>query len=117
MRRTPPHGPPHQRPALHDQLESAANVGLHGVLQSGLRWQAGNARGRPGRPLSSFGDELRKQRELRQITLQEIAEATKVNLRFLEAMERDLEGAPEKAVIDYSFQIMDTPVEMDHTLP
>ena len=30
---------------------------------------------------------------------------------FLEAMERDLEGAPEKAVIDYSFQIMDTPVE------
>jgi len=39
--------------------------------------------------LSSFGEELRKQRELRQITLQEIAETTNVNLRFLEALERD----------------------------
>ena len=39
--------------------------------------------------MSSFGEELRKQRELRQITLQEIAKTTKVNLRFLEALERD----------------------------
>jgi len=39
--------------------------------------------------LSSFGEELRKQRELRQITLQEIAESTKVNLRLLEALEHD----------------------------
>jgi len=39
--------------------------------------------------LSSFGEELRKQREIRQITLHEIAAATKVNLRFLEALERD----------------------------
>lgn len=28
---------------------------------------------------------------------------------FLEKMERDLEGKSEKAVVDYAFQIMDTP--------
>lgn len=39
--------------------------------------------------MPSFGEELRKQRELRQITLQEIAGVTKVKLRFLEALERD----------------------------
>ncbi len=39
--------------------------------------------------MSSFGEELRKQRKVRQITLQEIAAATKVNLRFLQALERD----------------------------
>ena len=38
---------------------------------------------------ASFGDELRRERELRGISLQEIAEATKVSLRFLEAMERN----------------------------
>jgi cytoskeletal protein RodZ len=39
--------------------------------------------------LTSFGEELRRQRELRQVTLEEIAESTKVNLRFLEALERN----------------------------
>lgn len=39
--------------------------------------------------LASFGEELRQQRELREITLEEIAESTKVNRRFLEALERD----------------------------
>jgi len=43
----------------------------------------------------SFGGELRRERELRQISLREIAEATKVNLRYLEAMERnDFEHLP-----------------------
>ena len=37
----------------------------------------------------SFGEELRRERELRQISLREVAEATKINLRFLEAMERN----------------------------
>jgi cytoskeletal protein RodZ len=37
----------------------------------------------------SFGDELRRERELREISLREVAEATKVNIRYLEAMERD----------------------------
>ena len=30
---------------------------------------------------------------------------------FLERMERELEGSPEKAIIDYAFQIMDTPLD------
>ncbi len=43
----------------------------------------------------SFGNELRRERELRQISLREVAEATKVNIRYLEAMERnDFEHLP-----------------------
>jgi cytoskeletal protein RodZ len=45
------------------------------------------ARGIP--PVSSFGEELRRERELRQITLREIAEATKISLRYLDALERN----------------------------
>ncbi len=39
--------------------------------------------------MSSFGETLRRERELRQITLREISEATKINLRYLDALERD----------------------------
>jgi cytoskeletal protein RodZ len=39
--------------------------------------------------MPSFGEELRRERELRGIGLREVAEATKVNIRYLEAMERD----------------------------
>jgi len=39
--------------------------------------------------MPSFGKELRRERELRGIGLREVAEATKVNIRYLEAMERD----------------------------
>jgi hypothetical protein len=43
----------------------------------------------------SFGEELRRERELRQIGLREIAEATKINLRYLEALEtNDFEHLP-----------------------
>lgn len=37
--------------------------------------------------MTSFGEELRRERELRRITLREVAESTKVNLRYLEALE------------------------------
>jgi cytoskeletal protein RodZ len=37
----------------------------------------------------TFGEELRKEREIRGIELREIAEATKISQRFLEALERD----------------------------
>jgi cytoskeletal protein RodZ len=37
----------------------------------------------------SFGEELRRERELREISLREVAEATKINLRYLEALERN----------------------------
>jgi transcriptional regulator with XRE-family HTH domain len=39
--------------------------------------------------LASFGDELRREREIRGISLKEIADATKISKRFLEAIERD----------------------------
>ena len=43
----------------------------------------------------SFGDEMKRERELREISLREVAEATKVNIRYLEAMERnDFEHLP-----------------------
>jgi formylmethanofuran dehydrogenase subunit E len=39
--------------------------------------------------------------------------ALKISIRndFLGLMDRDLEGATEKAVIDYAYRIMDTPVD------
>ena len=39
--------------------------------------------------MPSFGETLKRERELRQISLREISEATKINLRYLEALERD----------------------------
>jgi len=39
--------------------------------------------------MSSFGQELKRERELRQITLREISEATKINIRYLDALERN----------------------------
>jgi cytoskeleton protein RodZ len=39
--------------------------------------------------LASFGDELRREREIRGISLKEIADSTKISKRFLEAIERN----------------------------
>jgi cytoskeletal protein RodZ len=39
--------------------------------------------------MSNFGDELRRERELRQISLREVSESTKISLRHLEALERN----------------------------
>ena len=46
--------------------------------------------------MSTFGQELRRERELREISLREVSEATKISLRYLEALElndfKDLPG-------------------------
>jgi cytoskeletal protein RodZ len=43
----------------------------------------------------SFGEELKRERELREISLREISESTKISLRYLEALERnDFEQLP-----------------------
>lgn len=42
-----------------------------------------------GSGLASFGEDLRKEREIRGISLREIADATKISKRFLEALERN----------------------------
>lgn len=39
--------------------------------------------------MASLGQELRRERELRGISLREIADQTKINIRFLEALEND----------------------------
>jgi cytoskeletal protein RodZ len=47
------------------------------------------------RTMASFGEDLKRERELRRISLREVAQATKVNLRYLEALERnDFEHLP-----------------------
>jgi transcriptional regulator with XRE-family HTH domain len=40
-------------------------------------------------PRVTFGEELRRERELRRIGLREVAESTKINRRYLEALERN----------------------------
>src|ERR1041385_4906392 len=37
----------------------------------------------------SLGDELRREREFREISLRDISEATKINMRILEAIEKN----------------------------
>lgn len=45
--------------------------------------------------MACFGELLRRERELREISLGEVAEATKINLRLLEAIERnDFDALP-----------------------
>jgi cytoskeleton protein RodZ len=39
--------------------------------------------------MASFGDTLRRERELRGVELREVAEATKISIRFLQALESD----------------------------
>ena len=43
----------------------------------------------PHSELASFGEELRREREIRAISLKEIADATKISKRFLEAIENN----------------------------
>src|SRR5579864_2892060 len=42
-----------------------------------------------GTPMGAFGDRLRREREMRGITLDEITESTKISRRHLEALEGD----------------------------
>jgi cytoskeletal protein RodZ len=45
--------------------------------------------------MSTFGEELRRERKLRGFRLREVADATKINLRYLEALEgNDFEHLP-----------------------
>src|SRR5947207_7398389 len=43
----------------------------------------------PHSELATFGDELRREREIRGISLKEISDSTKISKRFLEAIERN----------------------------
>ena len=39
--------------------------------------------------MASFGENLRRERELRGVDLRDIADATKISVRFLQALEQD----------------------------
>ena len=43
--------------------------------------------------MGSFGENLRREREMRGISLDEIAGSTKISVRFLQAMENDVGDA------------------------
>lgn len=51
--------------------------------------QTGQPQPQPHSELASFGEELRREREIRGISLKEIADATKISKRFLDAIERN----------------------------
>lgn len=71
--------------------------GRRGEATTCLSPQGGSVDNRPPGPgvpwapdgCMSFGEELRRERELRQISLREIAQATKIDLRRLEALEQN----------------------------
>ena len=46
-------------------------------------------RSEQGPPMPAFGENLRREREMRGVSLEEISSATKISLRFLEAIERE----------------------------
>ena len=47
--------------------------------------------------MGSFGENLRRERELRGVSLREIAEGTKISVRFLQALEEDRRRRPARA--------------------
>ena len=51
----------------------------------------------------SFGEELKRERELREISLREVSESTKISLRYLEALERNDFGALPGGVFNRGF--------------
>ena len=53
--------------------------------------------------MSSFGENLRREREIREVSLQEIADFTKINLRFLEAIEEEDFGKLPGGVFNRGF--------------
>ena len=54
-----------------------------------MREQEPQPQGSTASELASFGEELRREREIRGISLKEIADATKISKRFLDALERN----------------------------
>jgi cytoskeletal protein RodZ len=53
--------------------------------------------------LASFGEDLRREREIRGISLKEISDATKISRRFLEAIERNDHGVLPAPVFTRGF--------------
>lgn len=84
-----------QRAPTYGKDAEAQTVTTEAGPPSGEGANAGRRAGRPpwdkAGPAegSSFGEWLRRQREMREISLRDIADRTKISLRYLEAMEAD----------------------------
>ena len=78
----PVDGPPDDEPRHRRAARPGAAAGTGAALADG-------ARGVDVSGEASFGAWLRRQREMREIDLREIADRTKISLRYLEAMEQD----------------------------
>ena len=87
------------RPCASRRAKAAEPLGLTGLAPASI--ESNRTGCRPGsrgketatrpdeRVMASFGENLRRERELRGIDLREIAEATKISIRFLQALEQD----------------------------
>lgn len=53
--------------------------------------------------MGSFGENLQREREMRGVTLQEISAATKISVRFLEALEKEQFGKLPGGIFNRSF--------------
>lgn len=76
------------RERIPPRKTDAATVDSGDAVKRPLRqppWEKEAGTGESG----SFGDWLRRQREMREISLRDIADRTKISLRYLEAMEAD----------------------------
>jgi cytoskeletal protein RodZ len=73
---------PPRKPEAAAPAETAGAAGAKRPLRQ-FPWEGGSTE------VSSFGDWLRRQREMREINLRDIADRTKISLRYLEAMEAD----------------------------
>lgn len=77
------------RPRRSGAAAGAAAAAAEGAGGPAARGNAAPAGGTASLGEASFGTWLRRQRELREIDLREIAEKTKISLRYLKAMEQD----------------------------
>lgn len=84
-----------QRASIQGKDAEGQTVTTEAGPSSGEGANAGRRAGRPPWDKSgpaeggSFGEWLRRQREMREISLRDIADRTKISLRYLEAMEAD----------------------------
>lgn len=76
-------GAPPQKPDVPGE-PAGEGAGRRAVRQPPWEREAGAGAG-----AGSFGEWLRRQREMREISLRDIADRTKISLRYLEAMEAD----------------------------
>jgi cytoskeletal protein RodZ len=79
------------QPQQPPEVEAAPANGLGLTLARANTYDSGGMLAPTGEHPSSlsFGEVLRRERELRRIPLRDVSEATKINIRYLEALERN----------------------------